>query len=152
MKILDILTPNRKKGNIGERVAVRFLRKNGYKILERNYVALGSEIDVIARRDDLVIFVEVKARNVKNLGYKESRPGASVTPEKQRKIIKAAGYYISHHTLNTRFRLDVIEVYLEEIGKHVKVKEVKHLEGAFNKNTAFDSKYAYIRKKEGSNL
>ena len=47
MKILDILTPNRKKGNIGERAAVRFLRKNGYKILERNYVALGSEIDEI---------------------------------------------------------------------------------------------------------
>ena len=152
MKILEILTPKRLIGNLGEREAVRFLKKNGYKILEKNYTALGYEIDVIARRENITAFVEVKTRDVKHLGYKEARPGSSVTSEKQRKIIKAASYYSSHHPSDTRLRLDVIEVYLEENGRSKKVKEIKHIEGAFDKNTAFDSKYAYQRKKEGSNL
>ena len=95
MRILDIFTPQRKIGNIGEREAAKFLRKNGYRILEKNYVALGAEIDIIAKNKEVTAFVEVKTRNVKYLGYKESRPGASVTPEKQRKIIKAASFYSS---------------------------------------------------------
>lgn len=152
MRILEILTPKRIIGNLGERAAVKYLRKNGYKILKRNYTALGYEIDIIARRENITAFVEVKARDIKHLGHKEARPGSSVTPEKQRKIIKAASYYSSHHPSDTRLRLDVIEVYLEECGRGKRVKEIKHIEGAFNKNTAFDAKYAYQRKKEGSNL
>ena len=151
MRILDILTPKRLIGNFGEREAVRFLRKRGYKILERNYIALDSEIDIIAKKDNVTAFIEVKTRNIKHLGYKEARPGSSVNPEKQRKIIKAASYYVSHYPGDTRLRLDVIEVYLED-SPIPKVKEIKHIEGAFDKNSAFDRKYAYKRQKEGSNL
>ena len=152
MRILEILTPKRIIGNLGERAAVKYLRKNGYKILKKNYTALGYEIDIIARRESITAFVEVKARDIKHLGHKEARPGSSVTPEKQRKIIKAAGYYSAHHPSDTRLRLDVIEVYLEDHGRGKRVKEIKHIEGAFSKDTAFDAKYAYQRKKEGSNL
>ena len=152
MKILEILTPRRRIGNLGERAAVRLLRRKGYRILKKNYTTLGAEIDIIARRKDITAFVEVKTRNVKYLGYKEARPGSSVNAEKQRKIIKAASYYASHNPSDTRLRLDVIEVYTEEIDGQIRIKDIKHLEGAFDKNTAFDKKYAYIRKKEGSNL
>ena len=152
MKILEILTLKRFVGNLGEREAARFLRKKGYKILKKNYVAHGAEIDIIAKKDNVTAFVEVKTRNVNSLGHKEARPGSSVTPEKQRKIIKAAAHFSCHYPQNTRLRLDVIEVYVEGTDKRLKVKEIKHIEGAFDKNTAFDSKYAYIRKKEGSNL
>ena len=151
MRILDILTPKRRIGNFGEREAVRLLRKKGYKILKRNYTALGAEIDIIAQKNRVTAFIEVKTRNVKHLGYREARPGSSVTPEKQRKIIKAASYYSSHYPSDTRLRLDVIEVYLED-SPRLKVKEIKHIEGAFDKSCAFDKKYAYQRKKEGSNL
>ena len=82
MKILEVLTPKRLIGNLGERAAVRFLRKNGYRIIKRNYTALGYEIDIIARKDNVTTFIEVKTRNVKYLGYKESRPASSVTPPK----------------------------------------------------------------------
>ena len=51
MRILDILTPKRRIGNFGEREAVRLLRKKGYKILKRNYTALGAEIDIIAQKN-----------------------------------------------------------------------------------------------------
>lgn len=152
MRVLKILTPKRIIGNLGEREASRYLRRHGYRIVKKNYTALGAEIDIIARKKNVTAFVEVKTRNVKYLGYKEARPASSVTPEKQRKIIKAASYYVSHHPTDTRLRLDIIEVYTEDINGRIRIKEIKHIENAFDKNTAFDSKYAYIRKKEGSNL
>ena len=152
MNILKVLTPNRKIGNLGEKQAVRLLRRSGYKILKKNYTALGAEIDIIARKKNVTAFVEVKTRNVKYLGYKEGRLASSVTPEKQRKIIKAARYYNSHNPSDTRLRFDIIEVYTEDGRLGPKIKETKHLEGAFDINSAFDAKYYYKRKKEGSNL
>ena len=152
MNILKVLTRNRITGNLGEKEAARFLRKSGYKIKEKNYTALGAEIDLIAGKKDITAFVEVKTRNVKHLGEKEARPGSSVTPEKQRKIIKAANYYSKIHPSEGRFRFDVIEVYIEDDKKGVKIKEIKHLKGCFDKNSAFDRKYYYQRKKEGSVL
>ena len=148
MNILKILTPKRLIGNLGEREAVKLLRKKGYRILKKNYTALGAEIDVIARKNKVTAFVEVKARNIKYLGQKEARPASSVTPEKQRKIIKAASYYNSHNPSDTRLRFDVIEVYLEDNVRGVKVKEIKHLEGCFDINSAFSAKF----QKEGSSL
>lgn len=152
MNILKVLTPKRIIGNLGEREAARLLRKKGYRILEKNYTAIGGEIDIIAKKKGVTAFVEVKARNVKHLGYKEARPGSSVTPDKQRKIIKTASYYIAHNPCDTRLRFDVIEVYLEDGKRSPKVKEIKHIESAFDKNSAFDAKYYYKRKKEGSVL
>ncbi len=152
LRILDVLTPKRLIGNLGERAAVKQLKKSGYKILEKNYTALGNEIDIIARKDSITAFIEVKTRNIKSLGYKEARPASSVTPEKQRKIIKTAAYYSSHNPSGTRLRFDVIEVYTEGEGKAVRVKEIKHLEGTFDKDSAFDRGYYYRQKKEGSVL
>ena len=84
MKILEVLTRQRLTGNFGEDAAVKFLKKNGYKILRRNFVADKNEIDVIARYKDTVAFIEVKSRHVGTLGAFESRPAAAVTREKQR--------------------------------------------------------------------
>ena len=136
MKILKIFTKNRIIGNLGEREAVKYLRRHGYRVLEKNYVALGHDIDVIARKKNVTAFVEVKARNVKHLGYREARPASAVTPEKQRKIIATANYYSRVKKLDTRKRFDIIEVYLSDKNDGVKIDEVKHLEGAFDWNTA----------------
>ena len=152
MKILDILTPKRLTGNLGERAAVRLLRRTGYRILEKNYVALGSEIDIIASKRGVTAFIEVKTRNIKSIGLKEPRPASAVDSEKQRKIIKVASYYTAHHPSKNRYRFDVIEVYVEGEGKGQRVKETRHLEACFDKSTAFDSKYYFKRSKEGSRL
>ena len=56
MNILKILTPNRIIGNLGEKEAAKYLRHNGYKILKRNYVAGGNEIDIIAKKSDTIVF------------------------------------------------------------------------------------------------
>ena len=152
MNILKILTPRRITGNLGEKEAVKMLRRKGYKILEQNYIAKGAEIDIIARHKGITAFIEVKARNIKKLGGKEARPASSVTSEKQRKIIKAASHYASRNPSDTRLRFDVVEVYIEDGEKAPKIKEIKHLENAFNLNSAYDAKYRYIREKEGTNL
>lgn len=133
MRILEILTEKRKVGNIGENAAVKFLKKNKFKIIERNYVAVNSEIDIIAENKTTVIFVEVKTRTLGHENRNEARPASSVTPEKQRKIIAAAKYFLGTYFEEKRVRFDIIEVYLDE---NKKAQKILHLESAFNYNTA----------------
>ncbi len=132
MNILKILTPRRIIGNIGEDAAARMLKKKHYKILERNYTALGHEIDIIARLKDEIVFIEVKTRSDEKVDYAE-RPAAAVTPEKQQAIIKAASYYISYLSESPRVRFDIVEVIL----KDKKPCKIEHIEAAFTKSTAF---------------
>lgn len=137
MNILKIGTKNRSIGNLGEDAAAKFLKKEGYKVVERNYVANDAEIDVIATRDDILAFVEVKTRNIKWLGSKFDRPAAAVTPEKQRKIIKAASRFIGYKYKNFKKRFDVIEVYTDSVDGKDEIKEIRHLENTFDINTAY---------------
>lgn len=137
MKILELLTKNRIIGNVGENAAARYLRWHGYRILERNFVAEGAEIDIIAKKKHLIAFVEVKTRNIKSLGYKEARPGSSVTPEKQRKILKTASRYVGYKHNGLVKRFDVIEVYLDSSDGKTRIKEIRHLENTFDLNTAY---------------
>ena len=137
MKILELLTPKRKIGNLGEDAAVKYLRRHRYKILEKNYISGNHEIDIIARCGDVISYTEVKARTVKDSAQYESRPAAAVTPAKQRAIISAASYYHKVHGEGLRARFDVIEVYLIDTQRGKRVDKVIHLEGAFNKDTAY---------------
>ena len=137
MNILKALNEKRKIGNLGEWAAAWYLRLHGYRIIRKNYTAADEEIDIIAKRRDVLAFIEVKARNVKSLGVFEARPASSVTPEKQRKIIKAAGCFLSRFKDECRIRFDIIEIYLEDSKRGARVKEIKHLTDAFNKNTAY---------------
>ncbi|MBQ8004237.1 MAG: YraN family protein [Oscillospiraceae bacterium] len=133
MKILEILTEKRKIGNVGERAAEKLLKKSGYKILERNYVALGYEIDIIAHDREHTVFCEVKTRTMGRESSKEFRPASSVTPEKQKKIITVAKYYNANKNLSRKMRFDIIEVFVDDTKK---VQDTKHLIGAFNYDTA----------------
>lgn len=137
MKILEILTSRRKTGNKGEDLAVKYLRKKRYKILRRNYVGANTEIDIIAENKTTLSFVEVKTRTVGYENPKESRPAAAVTPEKQRKIISAAKYYLGVNPNNKRISLDIIEVYLN---KDKSKNKIIHIENAFNINTAYNQR------------
>ena len=136
MKILEILTPKRLLGNFGERAARRYLRKHGYLIIGRNYVADSTEIDIIAERDGVRAFVEVKTRTYKEPSPITSRPAAAVNREKQRKIINCARIYNAKHYKECRSRFDVIEVYTEQVGIKTKVREIKHIIAAFDKSSA----------------
>ena len=138
MKILGILTGQRRLGNFGERAAARYLKKNGYRILERNFVNSGYEIDIIARKKNILAFVEVKTRTLGHENPREPRPASSVTSEKQRKIIEASwGFSSTNDTRAYRKRFDIIEVFIDASNGRERVARLVHLEGAFNLNTAF---------------
>ena len=133
MKILKIKTRNREIGDIGEKLAKKYLKKQGYKILETNYVAYNSEIDIIAKNRTTLAFVEVKTRTQNGTGTALIRPSAAVTPEKQRKIIKCAKQYASSGFEDLNISLDVIEVLLDASQKPI---EINHIVSAFNYNSA----------------
>ena len=140
MKILGINTEKRKIGDKGEDIAAKFLRKSGYKILERNYVALGYEIDIIASKDDVTAFVEVKTRTVKDGKQLEYRPAAAVTKDKQRKILRAAACYKGYSGDARKMRFDIIEVYIKKDEDGKESIEPKHLIGTFDKDTAYSAR------------
>ena len=92
-------------GNIGEQIAVEYLEKKRYQILERNFYCRQGEIDIIATEQNQIIFVEVKART--NVKY--GRPAEAVNSQKQAHIVKTAQYYVCKNTLeNKKIRFDVV--------------------------------------------
>ena len=98
---------NRIKGDIGENKAVKYLTDKGYEILETNYKNKLGEIDIIAKDDTRIVFVEVKARATAKYGY----PREAVNEYKQRKIRMVAESYLkSKRLLNSYIRFDVIEI------------------------------------------
>lgn len=138
MEILKIDTEKRRLGTFGEKRAVRYLRRHGYRILKRNYVADMNEIDIIASNKDTVAFVEVKTRTVGTENPNEPRPASSVNAKKQRGIIRAARIYTAYYPSDRKKRFDIIEVYVNQKNAKYKLAEIKHLKAAFNLNTAYD--------------
>ena len=92
-------------GKAGEHAASKYLKKNGYKILERNFRKTYGEIDIIAQKGENIAFVEVKTRKSSSYGT----PAEFVTVSKQKKIIKTAYTYIQEHQLDAEFTFDIIE-------------------------------------------
>ena len=120
------LEPTRQElGKRGEKAAVSFLQKKGYQILEINYRNRLGEIDIIARYQKTICFVEVKTRQSIHYGS----PYEAVTKIKQRKIIKIAQYYLSqNNAIDVNIRFDVVAIYLSPQGQYV----LDLLENAFN--------------------
>ena len=94
-------------GKWGEETATIFLTDRGYQILERNFRTPYGEIDLIARLEDTIVFVEVKTRSSQTLGM----PEISVTSRKQMHMLQSAEYYIQQHPdLPCTWRIDVIAI------------------------------------------
>lgn len=110
-----------KTGAKGEKIALRYLKRAGYKLVEKNYRIGHKEIDLIMLKGDVLAFVEVKTRS--ESGY--SLPQASVGKQKQKNIIQASKYYIASSGFkNLIYRYDIVEVILSE-------KTVNHIENAY---------------------
>jgi putative endonuclease len=90
----------------GEDIAAEHLKKSGYKILFRNWKWGKHEIDIIAEKDDMVVFVEVKTRTDDFLGGLPS----AITTEKQKSIIYAADGYLQKFSVDKESRFDVLTI------------------------------------------
>lgn len=114
----------REIGNIGEEFVCEFLEKNSYEILKRNYTIRGGEIDIIAKKDDIVAFIEVKTR-VKNSMVSGLN---AITTTKKMRIIKTAQHYFFNNSIELQPRFDVALV--ETIKE--KVVSIQYFENAYD--------------------
>lgn len=122
-----MISLKRKLGDFGENIAREYLRRNGYHILNSNYTKPYGEIDIIASHKDVLVFIEVKTRVIKEVGY--IPPEASVGYFKGRKIVRTAQVYLmeKHIPENTFWRIDVVSVDLNYTTRKAKVR---HFENA----------------------
>ena len=109
-------------GTLGEDIAVDFLRRKGYILLDRNWRSGHKEIDIVARQGDTVVFVEVKARANVLYGNHED----AVTRRKRHLLVLAADAYLRSNMLDNEVRFDVITVT-----GSVQKPYIRHYEQAF---------------------
>ena len=109
-------------GKLGEELAVEFLRKEGYEILETNWTFQKAEIDIIAQKENTLAVVEVKTRSSLEFGL----PQDFVKPKKIQLLVKAINEYVVSKDLDIEVRFDIIAVHKEN-----KSFAVEHLKDAF---------------------
>jgi putative endonuclease len=101
---------NRSIGRRGETLAVAYLEDKGYTILKRNYRTPHGEIDIIAAKDEVIVFTEVKTRSSNTLGP----PEISITPRKIEHMRNSAEYFIQQHPdMTNDWRIDAISVMVK---------------------------------------
>lgn len=99
----------RAQGRLGEDEAARWLVRRGYRIVERNFTCKAGEIDVVAEDGDTLCFVEVKARANRTFG----RAIEAISAQKQRRIARAASWYLTQHPTDRPCRFDVLAMDLD---------------------------------------
>jgi putative endonuclease len=113
---------SQKQGLSGEKLAREYLLEKGYEILEQNWRFRKYEVDIISKKGQTIVFVEVKTRKSGTFG----EPEVFVTRQKQNFLIAAANQYIIQNNIDLESRFDIIAI-LQFNNNH----SVKHLEDAF---------------------
>lgn len=110
-------------GNKGEHLAAEFMTRGGYEVIAKNFRFNRAEIDLVARKENLVVFCEVKTRKSNTFGTGEE----AVDTRKQDQIRKAAEGFVSERKMdNCEFRFDIIVVDIRE-----KTTMIRAIEDAF---------------------
>jgi putative endonuclease len=113
-------------GILGERLARDFLGKNGYHILETNYRCPEGEIDIIARYEDTLVFIEVRTKKSLQFGS----PEESITPAKMERLrVLAAHYRQTHNNLPPSWRIDVVAIQLDQKGQVSRIELIENAVG-----------------------
>ncbi len=106
-------------GTLGEQMACDYIRKKDFEIIERNYRFKKNEIDIIAKKDNQLIIIEVKTAEI-------GEPWKAVTRNKQKQIIQVANRYVQLNNIKLETRFDIISIIHNTFRT-----ELTHLEGAF---------------------
>jgi len=113
-------------GDVGEKIAEKYLRNKGYKILDKNFrYSKFGELDIIAQKGNDIIFFEVKTR--KKTGLSEFLPEDNITFDKQKKLIKLAQIYLSKsRLLDNSWQIDILAIEIYRDGSY----DIRHTENA----------------------
>ena len=118
-------------GNLGEDIAVRFLMKRGYLITDRNYWKKWGEIDIIAQKNGMLHFVEVKTvsrENILNVLEKNGyRPEENVHPRKLQRMFRTIESYCIERAVDQEWQIDVIAVYLDVTNQKARVSFLENI-------------------------
>jgi putative endonuclease len=110
-------------GILGEKLAREFLRKKGYRVRELNFRCKNGEIDIIAEKDDYLVFVEVRTKTTTAFGT----PEESITFAKKKRLIALALYYLnSHQNLSSSWRIDFVAIELDSKGKATRIDLIEN--------------------------
>ena len=110
-------------GKLGEELAVDFLEKNGYEILETNWTFQKAEVDIIAKKDAILAVIEVKTRSSLEYGL----PQDFVKPKKIQLLVKAINEYVIANDLDVEVRFDIVAIHKEN-NEFI----LEHIEDAFH--------------------
>ena len=109
-------------GKLGEELAAAFLQKKGYEIVARNFRYLKAEVDIIARKGNILAAVEVKTRSTPEFGD----PQDFVKPKQISMLVKAVDYFVNQQELDVEVRFDIVAIIRNKSGT-----KIEHLEDAF---------------------
>lgn len=116
------MTEKIKRGNEGEDLAAKFLKQKGYEVLARNYRFRRSEIDLIVKKENWLVFVEVKTRSSNEFGF----PEEFVDDGKVKKVLEGADQFLFEHEWTGNVRYDIVSISLKN-----GIPEIEHFEDAF---------------------
>lgn len=112
-------------GRLGEQLAKEYLQKKGYKIIEQNYKTKYAEIDLVAKKGDKLVFVEVRTKGNEQFGT----PEETINHKKKMKLIWNAKAYVAKKKYKGAYRIDAICIVL---GENEKPKRISHHENITN--------------------
>lgn len=121
-----------KIGNLGENIAERFLMKRGFNVFTRNYLKKYGEIDIVARKNGITHFIEVKSvsrENVEDISYETDvvRPEENLHDFKLKSLSKVVQVYLLEHKEISEWVFDLCVVYIDIKNKKAKVKFIENL-------------------------
>mgnify|MGYP003393278028 FL=1 len=120
----DKRTEKRKLGDIGENVACEFLKRRGFEVIDRNYLRKWGEIDIVARKGELIHFVEVKSVTHGTVGY---RPEDNMHPWKLKRLARAMQTYLLEKKLDCDWQLDLVTVKIDEKTRQARVEIIENI-------------------------
>lgn len=116
-------------GKWGEKKSSKYLKKKKYKILDKNYLTKYGELDIVAEKDNYIVFVEVKTRKENSI----YPPVMAVNYYKQQRLFKAAFLYLKEYPTTKNIRFDIIEV----IHRDKKLVSINHIKNAFSQRGGY---------------
>lgn len=113
-------------GNLGEKLAAEFLKKRGYHILQANYRCPEGEVDIVARWQDCLVFVEVRTKRSQKYGS----PEESITLAKMDKLRRVAAHYRQTHSDSpASWRIDVVAIEIDRQNRPLRIEQIENAVG-----------------------
>ncbi len=116
------MTDAKKKGELGEKLVIKYITRKGMEFIESNYHSRFGEIDIVCRDKDCIVFIEVKTRKETSI----IRGIECIDKRKQKKIIKTAYIYIQEHDISLQPRFDVAEVRYNNKERLVRINYISN--------------------------